>query len=69
MALFMEKLASRNRKLLPQLIGDWKWQAPPWMPWLGRKGSQFHRYLNADPRRALAFAVTLAVLLVGIVWY
>jgi len=69
MALFMERLTSRNEKLLPQLIGDWKWQAPPWMSWLGRKGSQFHRHLNADPRRAVAFVVTLAILLVGIVWY
>ena len=69
MALFMERLTSRNEKLLPQLIGDWKWEAPPWMSWLGRKGSQFHRHLNADPRRAVAFVVTLAILLVGIVWY
>src|SRR5688572_2016852 len=69
MAQFIGKLSSRNKAFLPQLIGDWDWKAPPWMHWVGRKGSQFHRYLNADPRRALAFAISLGILAVGLVWY
>src|SRR5215207_3941266 len=69
MAHFVERVSSRKEKLLPQLIGDWKWQAPPWISWSARKASEFQRYLKGEPRRALTFAISLAVLAVGIVWY
>src|SRR5688572_27574715 len=69
MAHFAERLVSRNEKLLPKVIGQWNWKAPPWVPWIGQKGSQFHGYLNADPKRALTFVIGLAILSVGVIWY
>jgi hypothetical protein len=64
-----ERWISRTDKLLPKIIGNWKWQAPPWIPWSRRRLSDFRRYLAADPRRAIAFTVAVALLGVGVVWY
>src|SRR5215510_4958759 len=69
LAHFVEGLVYRTGELLPKIIGRWQWSAPPWMQWLGRKGSQFRQYLRADPKRALALAVVLAIVGVGLVWY
>ena len=69
MAHFAERFVSNNEEVLPKVIGRWNWQAPPWISWVGEKGAQCHRYLTADPKRALAAAISIAILTVGIVWY
>ena len=56
-AHFVERLVYRTEKLLPKVIGHWQWKAPPWIHWLGQKAAAFRSYLNADPKRAIAFAV------------
>ena len=69
LARLSERWLSRTDKLLPRLIGHWQWQAPPWIPGTARRVSDFRRYLSADPRRAIAFTVAVALLGVGLVWY
>ena len=65
LARVAERWVSRTDKLLPKLIGNWHWQAPPWIPWTSRRVSESRRYLSADPRRAIAFAIAVALLVVG----
>src|SRR5262245_23933393 len=64
-----ERWISRSDKLLPKVIGNWKWQAPPWIPWTSRHVSNGRRWLTADPRREIGFFILLATIAVGIVWY
>jgi uncharacterized protein YfaS (alpha-2-macroglobulin family) len=64
-----ERWISRSDKLLPKVIGNWHWQAPPWIPWTSRRLSNWRRWLTADPRRQIGFVVAVALLTVGIVWY
>ena len=68
-AHFVERFVYRTEKLLPKVIGHWQWKAPPWIHWLGQKASAFRSYLNADPKRAIAFAVALALIGTGLIWY
>ena len=58
MAHFADRVVSNNEDLLPKVIGRWNWQAPPWIHWVGQKGAQCHRYLTADPKRALTAAIS-----------
>ncbi|HTG75173.1 MAG TPA: Ig-like domain-containing protein, partial [Terriglobia bacterium] len=69
LAHFVEGFVYRTDKLMPKVVGHWQWKAPPWIPWLGRKASAFRSYLNADPKRAIAFAVGVGVVGVALIWY
>src|SRR6185295_20306466 len=60
MAHFVGRVVYRTDKLLPKVVGHWQWTAPPWISWVGRKGSQFRSFLKADPKRAIALATVLA---------
>ncbi len=70
MAHFVERLVYRTDKLLPKVIGQWQWKAPPWIHWLGRKAAAFRSYLNADPKRAHRRSLSaLGIVGVGLIWY
>ena len=64
---FLEHHGSR---WLVALVGRWKWQAPPWLPWVGRHSLRTWR--NATATRARAAALLTAIIAVagsGVWWF
>ena len=50
-------------KLVVRIFGHVQWQAPAWIPWLGRQARRCLHFFVADRRRQ---AITAAVLLAGV---
>lgn len=55
--------------LLNNLIGRWRWEAPPWLAATGRTAARGGRYLRARPPLAIAVALVVAAGIGGYVWW
>jgi uncharacterized protein YfaS (alpha-2-macroglobulin family) len=54
------------RRVLVSLFGRWKWEAPPWLAWLGARAGRLRRGIAAHP--ALAGLAALALILAAGSW-
>src|SRR5262245_54280373 len=65
----MKTLIADVRSVLVFLFGRWKWEAPPWLAWIGAQLARAGRWLAARPARAAALALTAILIIGGTAWY
>ena len=63
-------LEHHGARWLVALVGRWKWQAPPWLPWVGRHSLRTWRNATATrPRAAALLTAVIAVAGSGVWWF
>src|SRR5215510_13193062 len=65
----MKTLLAAVRSVLVFLFGRWKWEAPPWLAWIGSQLARGGRWLAANPVRAGLLALALLLAAGGSAWY
>ena len=65
----MKAVLAAVRNTLTVLFGRWKWEAPPWLAWIGARVARGRRWLAAHRLQAGAIALALAVGAGGYAWY
>ena len=63
---FLQRHAAR---LLIAVFGTWAWQAPPWLPWIGRHSTRGWRYATATRARAAMVAAAVLAAAGAVAWY
>jgi hypothetical protein len=56
-------------KLIQKTIGRVQWQAPEWIPWIGRQFHNAVRYLMADRKRLIVAALAFLTVAGAVTWY
>jgi hypothetical protein len=63
------RVLSFVRNLVHKIFGKVQWQAPEWLPWIGRQIAKGGRFLMADRKRLAIAAVVLISVGGALAWY
>ncbi len=62
-------LPAAIKRVSAQLLGQWQWQPPSWLLWVGGQFARAGRFLAADLKRVAALGVAVLALVTGWLWY
>src|SRR6185369_1780018 len=57
------------RRFAAKLLGQWQWQAPPWIEWARRQITRAQQFFAADHRRIYALSAAVVVIGFAVVFY
>jgi alpha-2-macroglobulin len=52
-----------------KVFGQVQWRAPEWVPWTGLQFRNAYRYLAADRKRLIIFALACVIVVAALAWY